>query len=101
MIKRELPSQISSQRSLVLFRDTNTRRGALDTDVERKMKTEKGGVQTQGGVLQRHRDLCRGWTGMRLECGLGGGSIKNAGYAAAWDLYKALGEVLAHLKFRK
>lgn len=95
MIKGELPSQISSQRSLVLFRDTNTRQGALDTDVERKMKTERG------GVLQRHRDLCRGWTGMRLGCGLGGDSIKNAGYAAAWDLYKALGEVLAHLKFRK
>lgn len=48
MIKAELPSQISSQRSLVLFRDTNTRQGALDTDVERKRKTEKGSVPNSG-----------------------------------------------------
>lgn len=48
MIKEELPSQISNQRRLVLFRDTNTRQGALDTDVERKMKTEKGSVPNSG-----------------------------------------------------
>lgn len=48
MIKGELPSQISSQRSLVLFRDTNTRQGTLNTDVKRKMRTEKGSVPNSG-----------------------------------------------------
>lgn len=101
MIKEELPSQISSQRSLVLFRDTNTRQGALDTDVERKMKTEKGSVPNSGRSSAAALRPLSGWTGMRLECGLGGGPIRNAGYPAPWDLYKELGEGLAQLKFRK